>query len=93
VLPYLRSQGLNGYIDGSLPAPSQIIFVTPSESTGGHSVVINPEYASWYHQDQLVLNVINSSLTEEILSIIIDVTSAHDAWARLEKMYASRSKA
>jgi hypothetical protein len=92
VLPYLWSQGLNGYIDGSLPTPSQTIFVTPSESTDGHSVVINPEYATWYHEDQLVLSVINSSLTKEILSIIVDVTSARDAWARLEQMYASRSK-
>jgi hypothetical protein len=92
VLPYLWSQGLNGYIDGSLPTPSQTIFVTPSESTDGRSVVINPEYATWYHEDQLVLSVINSSLTKEILSIIVDVTSARDAWARLEQMYASRSK-
>jgi hypothetical protein len=49
VLPYLRSQGLIGYINGSAPAPSQTISVTPSDDTSGRCVIINPEYTSWYH--------------------------------------------
>lgn len=93
VLPYLRSQGLSGHIDGSVPAPSQTISITPSDGTGGRSVIVNPEYTSWYHQDQLVLSVINSSLTEDVLSIVVDATSARDAWSTLERSFASRSKA
>jgi hypothetical protein len=93
VLPYLRSQGLIGYIDGSALAPSQTINVTPSDDTDGRCVIVNPEYTSWYHQDQLVLSVINSSLSEDVLSTVISSASARDAWTTLEKSYASRSKA
>jgi hypothetical protein len=35
IMPYLRSQGLAGFVDGSIPAPSQTIVVKPSEETGG----------------------------------------------------------
>jgi hypothetical protein len=84
---------LIGYIDGSALAPSQTISVTPSDDTSGRCVIVNPEYTSWYHQDQLVLSVINSSLSEDVLSTVISSASARDAWTTLEKSYASRSKA
>jgi hypothetical protein len=51
VLPYLRSQGLSGHIDGSLPAPRQTVAVDPAEGSGGRTIAINPEFTSWYHQD------------------------------------------
>lgn len=51
ILPYLRSQGIVGFVDGSLPAPAQTITVEPSEENGGRRIAVNPEYTSWYHQD------------------------------------------
>jgi hypothetical protein len=51
VLPYLRSQGLSGHIDGSLSAPWQTSAADPVEGSGGRIIVVNPEYTSWYHQD------------------------------------------
>jgi histone deacetylase 1/2 len=93
ILPYLRSQGLIGHVDGSTPAPSQTISVEPSEKTGGRRIIVNPEYTAWYHQDQLVLSFINSSLTEEILANMVGVTTARNTWVILEKMFASSSRA
>jgi hypothetical protein len=93
VLPYLRSQGLSGHIDGSLSAPWQTSAADPVEGSGGRIIVVNPEYTSWYHQDQLVLSVINSSLSEEVLSTVVDATTVRRAWSTLKKMYASRSHA
>jgi hypothetical protein len=93
ILLYLRSQGIVGFVDGSLPAPAQTITVVPSEENGGRRIAVNPEYTSWYHQDQLVLSLINSSLSEEILSTMVGITTARDAWRSLEKMYASSSRA
>ncbi|WVZ48888.1 hypothetical protein U9M48_000283 [Paspalum notatum var. saurae] len=93
VLPYLRSQGLSGHIDGSLPAPRQTIATEPSEDTSEQSIVVNPEFTSWYHQDQLVLSVIDSSLTEEVLSTVVGSTSARQTWRTLEKMFKSSSRA
>jgi hypothetical protein len=93
VLPYLRSQGLSGHIDGSLSAPRQTIAADSVEGSGGRTIVVNPEFMSWYHQDQLVLSVINSSLSEDVLSTVVDATTARGAWSTLEKMFASSSRA
>lgn len=93
ILPYLRSQGLVGFVDGSTPAPSQTITIEPSEATNGRSIVINPEYTVWYHQDQLVLSLINSSVTEEVLGTMIGIITAREAWTTLEKQFASTSRA
>jgi hypothetical protein len=79
VLPYLRSQGLSGHIDGSIAMPRQTIAAASAEDSGGRTIVVNPDYTSWYHQDQLVLSVINSSLSEEVLSTVVDATTARHA--------------
>ncbi|KAF0925753.1 hypothetical protein E2562_017310 [Oryza meyeriana var. granulata] len=78
ILPYLRSQGLIGYVDGSLPAPSQTITVEPTEDSA-RRITVNPEYTYWYHKDQLVLSAILSSITEDILSTMVGVTTARAA--------------
>jgi hypothetical protein len=81
VLPYLRRQGLSGHIDGSIAMPRQTIAAASAEDSDGRTIVVNPNYTSWYHQDQLVLSVINSSLFEEVLSTVVDATTARHAWS------------
>lgn len=93
ILPYLRSQNLVGFVDGSMSAPSQTIAVEPSEETGNRKIIINPEFTVWYPQDQLVLSLINSSVTEEVLSTMVGITTAREAWITLEKQFASTSRA
>ena len=93
ILPYLRSQNLVGFVDGSMPAPSQTIAVEPSEETGNRKIIINPEFTVWYPQDQLVLSLINSSVTEEVLSTMVGITTAREAWITLERQFASTSRA
>jgi hypothetical protein len=73
--------------------PRQTIHVDPSGSSDGRSIIVNPEYTSWYHQDQLVLNVINSSLSEVVLSNVVGAATACEEWSTLERMYASSSRA
>nr|XP_007160454.1 hypothetical protein PHAVU_002G323600g [Phaseolus vulgaris]ESW32448.1 hypothetical protein PHAVU_002G323600g [Phaseolus vulgaris] len=77
ILPYLRSQGLVGFVDGSMPPPNQTITVE----------------SIWYPQDQLVLSLINSSVTEEVLSTVVGITTAREAWDMLERQFASTSRA
>ncbi|WVZ53158.1 hypothetical protein U9M48_004139 [Paspalum notatum var. saurae] len=93
MLPYLHSQGLIGFVDGSTLAPSQIIVVEPSEETGGRRIIVNPEYTAWYPQDQLVLSIVNSSLTEDVLATTVGAATARDAWITLERTFASTSRA
>jgi hypothetical protein len=92
ILPYLRSQGLVGFVDGSNPAPSQTIAVEPSAESGGRRLIINPEYTAWYPQDQLVLSIINSSITEDVLATTVGASTVRAAWVTLERMFASTSR-
>lgn len=96
ILPYLRSQGLLGYIDGSIPQPSQTIYSTEEGKEGEphhHRLIVNPEYTVWYVQDQFVLSGITASVTEEVLGLLVGVTTSRGAWRELEKTFAASSRA
>ena len=61
-MPYLRSQHLLGYVDGSLPEPA--LTMTKTVAGGAAQEVPNPAHATWLQQDQLVLCALLSSLSE-----------------------------
>lgn len=82
ILPLLHSQQLVHHIDGSAVAPPKEINDAP-----------NPAYSTWFFKDQTVLGWILSSLSESVLSQVVGVATAHDAWSRLKIQYASGSKA
>lgn len=51
ILPYLRSQGLVGFVDGSMPPPNQTITVESSEETGSRKILNSQSgtpRTSWY---------------------------------------------
>lgn len=54
-------------------------------------MVPNPEYATWYQQDQFVLSALLSSLTEEVLSHVIFMSTSREVWLALKAMFSSRS--
>jgi hypothetical protein len=91
LIPYLRGQHLLGYVDGTTPLPSQMISQT-SES-GETSLLPNPAYARWIQQDQIILSTIISSLSESLMTHIVGLSTAHDVWLTLERMFSSQSKA
>ncbi|KAA8547824.1 hypothetical protein F0562_004253 [Nyssa sinensis] len=68
IVPYLRGQRLFGFVDGSLPCPSPTI-PNPDATTNPNAPpeVPNPNYNSWYDQDQVVLSALVSSLSEAYL--------------------------
>ncbi|KAJ0983553.1 hypothetical protein J5N97_011808 [Dioscorea zingiberensis] len=90
MMPYLRGQQLLRFVDGSYPCPEANI-TTTTES--GATQVPNPEYKAWCQHDQHVLSVILSSLSEEILTHMLFLTTSSDVWSALEKMFSSRSRA
>ncbi|CAI0428863.1 unnamed protein product [Linum tenue] len=81
ITPLLRCYHLMGHVDGTLPAPPQLLNDQP-----------NPAYLHWYDRDQLVLIWITHSLSEAVMSNIINKTTAFDAWSALARIYASGSK-
>ncbi|CAI0462330.1 unnamed protein product, partial [Linum tenue] len=68
-----------GYPDGTLAAPSKTIGDAP-----------NLAYNPWFRQDKLLLHAIFAFVSESILSYIVVVVTANEAWVILQKMFANR---
>lgn len=50
---------------------------------------LNPSYLSWKQQDQLIMSVILSSLSTEVLHLVVDCQTSHVFWTTLETALAS----
>jgi hypothetical protein len=97
---YLEGQNLFGYIDNSIPCPPKFISSTTTTSstsstttTDSPTLVPNPDYEVWVRQDKLILSVIISTISEDILVHIVGLHTSRDIWITLEKMFAAQSKA
>lgn len=78
MLPILRGYNLENHIDKN--------FTPPPSTLNGQS---NPEFTTWYFEDQIVLGWINSSLSESMLADVVGVSSALEAWTCLEASFAA----
>lgn len=67
-----RRYNLAGHIDGSMTAPPHFLLDSSS------NCILNPDYVSWYENDQNILIWLNSMLSESLITYIIGVNSAHD---------------
>ncbi|KAB2627617.1 hypothetical protein D8674_040024 [Pyrus ussuriensis x Pyrus communis] len=76
-LHLLRSRGLLSFVDGSTVCPPA--FLSDADGTVTDT------------QDQLVLSWLASSLTPNVLSVIVNKVCAADAWRTLQDRYASSS--
>nr|GFB84845.1 zinc finger, CCHC-type, Gag-polypeptide of LTR copia-type [Tanacetum cinerariifolium] len=81
VLPLLANQKLTGYINGSIPVPSNTIVTRTTTPP-------NPAYSSWVAADQRALIVIQSSLSEETMAETLGHTTARGIWCSLEAAYS-----
>ena len=54
---------------------------------------MNPEYEKWVAKDQQVLSYLLTSLSREIGSQVTTVTTVASAWAAIEALHASQSRA
>ncbi|KZV45703.1 hypothetical protein F511_26729 [Dorcoceras hygrometricum] len=86
ITPILDCQNLLGYIDGSKPAPSPT-----TQNTAGVSV-LNRAYDAWHTQDQRLLSLLLSSLTEESMAEVIGCITSRAVWVALEAAFSHRSK-
>src|SRR4051812_8047182 len=87
---HLSGASLHGYLDGSVAAPAK----TVSQGTGdATTTVANPAYATWWTQDQKVLGMLLSSMTEDIASQLISCKSAAAAWTSVHAMFSAQNRA
>ena len=86
--PLLNYQNLTGFVDGSTIAPSKTI----KDSSTPPTKISNPEYETWYKKDQTLHSWIHSSLSEEIFSYVIGLSSSYEAWQALSQAFGSVSQ-
>ncbi|KAG8367679.1 hypothetical protein BUALT_Bualt16G0098000 [Buddleja alternifolia] len=104
IICLLESQDLLGFIDGKAPQSlrnfiTQVLEESLKNTTrefdemGGKELAdeehkINPEYVMWRRRDRLVKAWIMCSLTEEVMSIVVDSETARDVWIELEMAFS-----
>ncbi|KAK6915859.1 hypothetical protein RJ641_018720 [Dillenia turbinata] len=79
---------LYGFIDGTSTSPPKTIASTTIPITQ----IPNPEYDLWFKRDQLLLFWILSSVTEDIFSYIINLSSSFAIWEALARVFGSVSQ-
>jgi len=84
--PYLLGQGVFGFVDGSNSCLSPHIL-----ATDGVSLQVSQHFLRWKQQDQLILSVLLSSLSMEVLHIVVDCPTSCSVWQTLEQALASTS--
>jgi hypothetical protein len=85
--PYLLGQGVFHFVDGSMPCPQSYIF----DSSAGSSSTISPSFLRWKQHDQHILSALLSSLSVDVLHLVVDCFTSHCVWCTLEKAFASPS--
>ncbi|KAL4560809.1 hypothetical protein LXL04_032963 [Taraxacum kok-saghyz] len=80
-------QGLDLYrfIDGTHLAPEPT--VAPDGSITPHA-----DYPKWFRQDRLLFSALVGSLAPQIVPLVTNAASSHEAWKTLANTYASPSR-
>ena len=90
--PYLIGQGVFSFVDGSTPCPSSHDF---SSTAFVVSAIFNSgpcqAFLAWKQQDQLILSALLSSLSVEVLHLVVDCSTSASVWSTLELALASPS--
>ena len=91
VLASIRGNRLEGFINGTKPAPEEQF--TQVGADGSIQKIDNPEYQNWRSQDQTLLGWMLSSISEGTLNLVINCGSSFDVWRTLEKKFGVQSEA
>ncbi|XP_019189404.1 PREDICTED: uncharacterized protein LOC109183797 [Ipomoea nil] len=96
LVPFLNGEGLLGFVDGTYPCPSvaPVIAVSPDatvvESAGPDPSVAR---AAWLQQDQAVLSMLISSLSEEVMHHAVGRSTSRQVWLAIERALGSTTRA
>ncbi|KAK6126705.1 hypothetical protein DH2020_039551 [Rehmannia glutinosa] len=88
IISAVRGYGLEGYLNGEITPPRK--FITSRETPRN---IVNPEYATFQRHDQLLMSWLLSSLSDNILVLMVGLDSGAEMWHTLETNFSSRSQA
>lgn len=84
MIPFLGGQNLMEFIDGSCPRPPPKLPVEGNNAPPKD----NPAYFTWTQQDQAVMTTLISSLSEEVIPLIVGCQSFAEIWQVLQTALA-----
>lgn len=88
IQPFIVTNNLFGYIDGSIPCPSPIL--PPIEKATTVEPQPNPLYVAWLDNDAHVHMLMLSTISESAYSHA-QATTSKDIWLSLQRAYAPQS--
>lgn len=83
-LPYLRHHNLFRYIDGLIPTPQLF-----DDSLTKQQAL----FTTWKQQDQVLMSILISSLSENLIAHVLEATSSHEVWEILEELFSAKTQA
>ena len=83
---FLFGQGVYSFVDGTSTCPPSHL-----ESAAVFSSSVNPTYLTWKQQDHLIMSALLSSLSVEVLHLVVDCNTSYDIWRTLETTFVSPS--
>ena len=91
IQPFLITNNLFGYIDGTVSCPSSTVLLAGSSSDKDKeptaTTQVNPEYTTWVSNDAHVRMIVLSTISESAFQHVQGVTS-RELWLALERAYA-----
>ncbi|CAN6480139.1 unnamed protein product [Victoria cruziana] len=91
---FLVSQGLVGYVNGSISAPPPIISAEVSDSilSSISELILNPAYTHWRQTDQYVMRLLHAALHESVVSDVASFSTSKAVWDALAERFGGNNK-
>ncbi|KAH9646728.1 retrovirus-related pol polyprotein from transposon RE1 [Citrus sinensis] len=97
ILSTIRANGLESLLDGTRKCPNQFHNQEEASLSSDRVTVAepqeNPEFNNWKRQDQLLLSWLMSSISVEILSLVVNSNSSNELWTNIEEQFGSETGA
>ena len=77
----LEAYSLIEHIDGSSSQPSQYVL----DAQGSLTMNANPDFLTWRIKDKALLSLINPTLTPQVFSLVVGITTSREVWNTLEQ--------
>ncbi|PWA54489.1 ribonuclease H-like domain-containing protein [Artemisia annua] len=84
IIPILSYQNLLSHVDGTGITP-------PSTRLEADKTVDNPAYSAWVLANQKTVIILQASLSEEAVTLIVGLSTARQIWTALEAAYGNSS--
>ncbi|XP_019157780.1 PREDICTED: uncharacterized protein LOC109154448 [Ipomoea nil] len=96
-IPFLRGQDLIGFMDGSLPCPPPTVVSPPSGDSNSSATTAEPTpnsaHKAWIQQDQSILSILISSMSDEVLHLAVGRNTAAKVWRSVFTALGSNTQA